>query len=101
MATPVDKTKNKWDRPVDHTPPTGSKKNKAEECVTCKKEANVDAIECQWCTGWEYKVCANISSEEYVLLDTISTNVMFFCSICAKKYLLHLHLLGLMLRLNQ
>ena len=85
MATPVDKTKNKRDRPADHTPPTGFKKNKAEECVTCKKEANVDAIECQWCTGWEHKVCAIISSEEYVLLDTISTNVMFFCSICAKK----------------
>ena len=56
MATPSDKTKNKWNQPADHTPPTGSKKNKAEECVTCKKEANVDAIECQWCTGWEHKV---------------------------------------------
>ena len=28
MATPGDKTKNKWDRPADHTPPTGSKKTR-------------------------------------------------------------------------
>ena len=91
---------NGTDLQIIRTPPTGSKKNKAEECVTCKKEANVDAIECQWCTGWEHKVCANISSEEYVLLDTISTNIMFFVRYVLKKYLLHSHLLGLMLRLN-
>ena len=32
-------------------------------CITCKKQATTDAIECQWCEQWEHKVCAKISDE--------------------------------------
>lgn len=85
MATPVDKATNKRNRPADHTPPNDPKKNKTEECVTCKKDAAVDAIECQWCGNWEHKVCANISTKEYLILDTVSANIMFFCSTCIGK----------------
>ena len=84
MATPGSRVNNKRGS-ANLTPPTGSKKNKPEICVTCKKEASVDAIECQWCTNWEHKVCANISSAEYKILDTVSANIMFFCSMCIGK----------------
>ena len=90
MATPDDRVPGKRDRPTNHTPPSGSKKNKAEKCITCKKDAAVDAIECQWCTSWEHKVCANVSKKEYSLLNSASSNILFFCSTRTPKVLIAL-----------
>lgn len=89
MATSDNRVTLKRDRPQsENTPPNASsrKKNKPpEKCVTCKKDAAVDAIECQWCDNWEHKVCANISTKEYSILDSVSPNIMFFCSTCVGK----------------
>ena len=40
-----------------------------ELCVSYNTKADDDAIECQWCSCWEHKVCAKINSEQYLLLD--------------------------------
>ena len=45
MTTPNDKTMSKNNHLMGHTLPTGSKKNIAEKCVTCKKDVTIDAIE--------------------------------------------------------
>ena len=76
MATkPTKRSRNKTDLP-----------DKAQDlCVTCKKKVTTDAIECQWCTQWEHKVCAKISDDEYKLLGGSSQNIMFFCSLCCSK----------------
>ena len=85
MSAPEDKVTSKRNRPSEHTPPGDTKKNKVEKCVTCKKDASIDAIECQWCANWEHKVCANINTNEYLILDSVSANIMFFCSTCIGK----------------
>ena len=59
--------------------------DRTELCVSCNKKADDDAIECQWCSRWEHKVCAKISSEQYLLLDSTPLNIMFFCSSCASR----------------
>ena len=106
MATPDYKAMSNHDCPADHIPPSGSKKTKAEKCVTCKKEATVDIIECQWCANWEHKVCVNI--RKYLILDSVLTNIMFYCSTCISivliaftTYDVHLKVGSLNKRLHQ
>ena len=52
--------------------------DRTELCVSCNTKADDDAIECQWCSCWEHKVCAKINSEQYLLLDSTPLNVKFF-----------------------
>jgi len=51
---------------------------KLDVCVTCAKNVTDDAIECFWCKEWEHWSCANIKTNEYVLLDGASDNILFF-----------------------
>ena len=38
------------------------------------------------CLKWEHHTCAGISKEEYeVISGDLSTNIMFFCSMCRPK----------------
>ena len=81
--------------PDSNTPPSNvGKKSKDQEsptkkctylCATCKKQVSDDAVECQWCSRWEHKVCAKITTEEYVLLDSVCDSIMFFCTECTTK----------------
>ena len=59
----------------------------SECCVSCKKKIGVkqDAVECQWCKHWEHRVCSKITDNEYKLLNSISVNIMFFCTSCCSK----------------
>ena len=61
-----------------------------DSCVSCSRKADDDTIECQWCSHWEHKVCAKVSSEHYLLLDSTSQN-MFFCTLCVSKVPQALH----------
>ena len=43
-------------------------------------------LECESCLKWEHRACADISEEEYeVISGDLSTNIMFFCSVCRPK----------------
>ena len=71
------------------SPSTKKTKDKSGEvvvCVKCSKNVVEDSIECESCLKWEHRVCAGISKEEYeVLSGDLSTNIMFFCSVCRPK----------------
>ena len=55
-------------------------------CVKCSKNVEEDSIKCESCLKWEHRVCAGISKEEHEILSgDLSTNIMFFCSICRPK----------------
>ena len=58
-----------------------------DSCVSCGRKADDDAVECQWCSHWEHKVCAKVSSEHYLLLDSTSQNIMFFVPCVFLKFL--------------
>lgn len=72
-----------------NSPSSKKTKDKSGEvfvCVKCSKNVEEDSIECESCLKWEHRVCAGISKEEYeVLSGDLSTNIMFFCSICRPK----------------
>ena len=76
--------------PEDTSPPKrDSKKTKqapqVEKCVTCKKEAKKDAVQCQWCCKWEHRICAGLTQNEYNILSGSSEKIMFFCTLCYTK----------------
>ena len=79
------------------SPSTKKTKDKSGEvvvCVKCSKNAEEDSIECESCLKWEYRVCVGISKEEYeVLSSDLSTNIVFFCSVCRLKVKLALKFL--------
>ena len=56
-----------------------------ERCITCKKLADSDVIECQWCQKWEHKVCAKLSDNDFILLGKTSDKIRFYCSLCALR----------------
>ena len=56
---------------------------KNDSCVSCKKSARDDAIQCEMCGDWEHKQCAKVSDELYVVLDKVPDNVKFFCTPCS------------------
>jgi len=37
---------------------------------------------CYWCSQWEHGACAGIKDSESALLDSVSDNILFFCSLC-------------------
>ena len=64
-----------------------------ELCVSYNTKADDDdAIECQWCSCWEHKVCAKINSEQYLLLDSTPLNAMFFARHMPLEFLKRLQL---------
>lgn len=79
----------KRDRPGGGSPPTKKSKEKSGEvhvlCITCKKNAGEDSIECECCFKWEHRACAGVSKEEYEVLTDSSPNIMFFCSGCRPR----------------
>ena len=84
MATPVNKRK----KPEENSPSKKSNKKAKEtleKCVTCNKDAKLDAVECQWCRKWEHRVCAGISQNEYNMLSKSCKKIMFFCTLCFSK----------------
>ena len=58
-----------------------------ECCILCKKKIGdkQEVVECQWCKRWEHWVCSKITDNEYKLLNSISVNIMFFCTSCCPK----------------
>ena len=85
--------KNKRANLPDSTPPKaqdkrakeGSDEDEDTLCITCKKKAERESIECEMCFKWEHRACASITSEEYNLLSKSSSNIMFFCTHCRPK----------------
>ena len=85
--------KNKRANPPDSIPPKAQDKWAKEGpdededtlCITCKKNAERESIECEMCFKWEHRACASITSEEYNLLSKSSSNIMFFCTHCRPK----------------
>ena len=71
------------------SPSTKKTKDKTGEvfiCVKCSKNVEEDSIECESCLKWEHRACAGISKEKYeVISGDLSTNIMFFCSVCRPK----------------
>ena len=52
-------------------------------CVTCYKAVSDECIVCCWCEQWEHRTCANnIKQSEFVMLESPSKNIFFFCSFC-------------------
>ena len=58
--------------------------NKDTICVSCKKNAAKNAIECDRCSKWEHKSCAHVSDEMYGLINNVPENIKFFCTPCCK-----------------
>ena len=67
---------NSSDKPAD-------KSVKLDICVTCHNSISGDCIVCCWCEQWEHRACANIKQSEFVMLESPSKNILFFCSFCA------------------
>ena len=67
--------KNKRAYPPDSIPPKAQDKRAKEGpdededtlCITCKKNAERESIECEMCFKWEHRACTSITSEEYNL----------------------------------
>ena len=51
-------------------------------CVSCKKNAAKNAIECDRCSNWEHKTCAHVSDDMYGLINKVPENIKFFCTPC-------------------
>lgn len=56
--------------------------NKDTICVSCKKNAAKNAIECDRCFKWEHKNCAGVSDDMYSLINKVPENIRFFCTPC-------------------
>ncbi len=54
------------------------------ECIVSSKEvSDCDrAISCQKCMKWIHQACANISNQEYKVLEKGGQNLMWFCNMC-------------------
>ena len=57
--------------------------NKDTICVSCKKNAAKNAIECDRCSKWEHKSCAHMSDEMYGLINNLPENKVFLYSVIA------------------
>ena len=89
-------TATKRKTPDEQSPPKDSSKKRTKKlqvqcratpeiCVTCNKKAKSDAIVCEWCSKWEHRTCAGLSTNEYDMLTTSSDQIMFFCTMCYTK----------------
>jgi len=78
------------ERPGGDTPPTKKPKDKSNTsrdiCTLCSEPAVKDTFECGWCECLQHSVCLGISADQCNVLNTLSSNVIYFCSAC----LLHL-----------
>ena len=68
-------------QPLKRKKPTDSP-TKDAICVSCKKNAAKNAIECDRCSKWEHKNCARVSDDIYGLLNNVPENIKFFCTSC-------------------
>ena len=59
---------------------------KNNSCVSCKKSASDDAIQCEMCGDWEHKQRTKVSDELYVLLDKVPDNVKFFAPVFLSSF---------------
>ena len=66
---------NSPDKPAD-------KSVKLDICVTCQKAVSDECIVCCWYEQWGHRTCANIKQGEFVILESPSKNIFFFCSFC-------------------
>jgi len=71
--------------PSEGGSPPSKKTNKSEKtseppcvCICCKKPANKDSIQYEYCHEWEHYQCAGISKNAYKMLGNSRPNVMFF-----------------------
>ena len=49
-------------------------------CISCKKNAAKNAIECVRCLKWEHKTCAHVSDDMYGVINNVPENVKLFCT---------------------
>ena len=68
-------------QPLKRKKPTDSP-TKDAICVSCKKNAAKNAIECDRCSKWEHKTCAHVSDDMYGLINNVPKNIKFFCTPC-------------------
>ena len=68
-------------QPLKRKKPTDSP-TKDAICVSCKKNAAKNAIECDRCSKWEHKTCAGVSDDIYDLINDVPENIKFYCTPC-------------------
>jgi len=51
----------------------------------CKIYAIEDALECMWCDSIQHRACCKISVEQCAILDELTGNIVFLCSICMQN----------------
>ena len=68
-------------QPLKRKKPTDSP-TKDAICVSCKKNAAKNAIECDRCSKWEHKNCDHLSDDIYGLINNVLENIKFFCTPC-------------------
>ena len=58
-----------------------------ECCLKCHGSVldSDNAVLCQSCKGWIHQNCANISAQEYRMMNRSSPNLMWFCNDCQSK----------------
>ena len=61
---------------------SADKSVKLDLCVTCDNFISGECIMCCWYAQWEHRACANIKQSEFVMLESPSKNIRFFCSSC-------------------
>jgi len=77
------------ERPGGGTPPTKKTKDKtsderppAETCTICSEPATENVLECGWCECKQHSACLGISADQCVTLNTVSSNIVYFCTCC-------------------
>jgi len=73
------------DRPGGDTPPSKKTKEKSttnQQCTLCSEPVTKDALECGWCECLQHSACLGMSVDQCSVLDSVSGNVIFFCSTC-------------------
>lgn len=58
------------------------KKVKEDECLICLKMATDNVLECTWCDGRVHAECSGLSEDQCSILDSVTSNIVFFCSTC-------------------
>ena len=64
-----------------------------ELCVSCGHKATKEAIECERCSKWEHKTCAQVSDNIYAEINDVPKNIKFFCTPCCSviSFFLEMH----------
>jgi len=79
----TNRPKHKTDTSGGDSPPTKKQKDRStSDCSLCSQPAIKDTLECGWCECLKHSACLGLSADHCNVLNTVSSNVMYFCDTC-------------------